>query len=129
MEFDDGWHPMLRAGEMKGAVAQEVKSEAAARGKANLEVVVRSIFQMNDPARARERLATYKNAGATYVILDLGRYEGFRAVHARGEKSWLRLRQRRRVRPFRATAVRFTPAAAVHSYILTDLHEGLARPP
>jgi probable F420-dependent oxidoreductase len=74
MEFGDGWHPMLRAGEMKDAVAQ-VKSEAAARGKTNLEIVVRSVFQMNDPARARERLATYKNNGATYVILDLGRYE------------------------------------------------------
>jgi probable F420-dependent oxidoreductase len=74
MEFGDGWHPMLRAGEMKAAIEQ-VKVEAAARGKANLEVVVRSVFQMNDPARARERLATYKNAGATYVILDLGRYE------------------------------------------------------
>jgi probable F420-dependent oxidoreductase len=73
MEFCDGWHPMLRAGDLKPAV-QRVRTEAAARGKENLEIVVRSGFPLDDAARARERLEGYKDAGATYVILDLGRY-------------------------------------------------------
>jgi probable F420-dependent oxidoreductase len=73
MEFGDGWHPMLRAADMKAEVAR-VKSEAAARGKAGLEIVARSGFSIEDPGRARERLATFKDAGVTYVILDLGRY-------------------------------------------------------
>ncbi len=73
MEFGDGWHPMLRAGDLKPAV-ERVRSEAAARGKADLEIVVRSGFPLDDPPRARERLAGYRDAGATYVILDLGRY-------------------------------------------------------
>jgi alkanesulfonate monooxygenase SsuD/methylene tetrahydromethanopterin reductase-like flavin-dependent oxidoreductase (luciferase family) len=73
MEFGDGWHPMLRAGDMAAAVAQ-VKSEAAARGKANLEIVARSGFSLDDVSRARERLAQYQQAGVTYMILDLGRY-------------------------------------------------------
>src|SRR5215469_2988632 len=73
MEFGDGWHPMLRAADMKRIIAQ-VKSDAAMRGKTNLEIVVRSGFPLDDRARARERLVGYKEAGATYVILDLGRY-------------------------------------------------------
>jgi len=73
LEFGDGWHPMLRAGDMGAAVAR-VKSEAAARGKTNLEIVARSGFPLDDPAESRERLAQYQQAGVTYVILDLGRY-------------------------------------------------------
>jgi probable F420-dependent oxidoreductase len=73
MEFGDGWHPMLRAGELKAAVA-EVKSAAAAKGKTDLEIVARSGFPIDDVAKARARLDGYKDAGVTYVILDLGRY-------------------------------------------------------
>ncbi len=73
IEFGDGWHPMLRAAEMGPAVAR-VKREAAAKGKSNLEIVARSGFPLDDPPRARDRLAQYQQAGVTYVILDLGRY-------------------------------------------------------
>ena len=72
-EFGDGWHPMLRAGELKTAAAQ-VKSAAAARGRAHFEVVARSGFPLDDPGKARQRLKEYEDAGVTYVILDLGRY-------------------------------------------------------
>ncbi|HEV3109459.1 MAG TPA: TIGR03619 family F420-dependent LLM class oxidoreductase [Candidatus Binataceae bacterium] len=73
IEFGDGWHPMLRAGELKATVA-EVKSAAATKGKPDLEIVARSGFPLDDMAKARERLDGYKDAGVTYVILDLGRY-------------------------------------------------------
>ena len=73
MEFGDGWHPMLRAGDLKAAVAN-VKSTAASRGKPDLEIVARSGFSLDDLGMARARLESYKDAGVTYVILDLGRY-------------------------------------------------------
>ena len=31
-------------------------------------------FRLDDPAAARAKLATERDAGATYFILDLGRY-------------------------------------------------------
>ena len=73
LEFGDGWHPMLRAGDLRTAVAK-VKTEAAARGKSDLEIVARSGFPLEDLAKARQRLKDYEDAGVTYVILDLGRY-------------------------------------------------------
>jgi probable F420-dependent oxidoreductase len=73
VEFGDGWHPMLRAGDLKAAVAK-VKSAAAAKGKPDLEIVARSGFPLDDAAKTRARLDSYKEAGVTYVILDLGRY-------------------------------------------------------
>src|SRR5580704_5169369 len=72
-EFGDGWHPMLRATELKTAAVQ-VKREAAARGRSNFDIVARSAFPLDDPAKARQRLKDYADAGVTYVILDLGRY-------------------------------------------------------
>jgi probable F420-dependent oxidoreductase len=74
LEFGDGWHPMLRAGDLRTAVAK-VKTEAAARGKSDLEIVARSGFPLEDIPKARQRLKDYEDAGVTYVILDLGRYE------------------------------------------------------
>ena len=74
LEFGDGWHPMMRAGaEFKTAAAQ-VKAQAAARGRTNLEIVARSGFPLDDLGKARQRLHEYDEAGVTYVILDLGRY-------------------------------------------------------
>jgi probable F420-dependent oxidoreductase len=73
LEFGDGWHPMLRAGDLKDAVAR-VKSQAAARGRSQLEIVARSGFPMDDLAKARQRLKDYEDAGVTYVIADWGRY-------------------------------------------------------
>ena len=73
LEFGDGWHPMLRAGELKTAAAK-VKADAAARGKSHLEIVARSGFPLDDIPKARQRLKDYEDAGVTYVILDLGRY-------------------------------------------------------
>ncbi len=73
MEFGDGWHPMLRAGELKTGIAK-VKAKAEARGKSDLEVVARSGFPLEDIPKARQRFKDYADAGVTYVILDLGRY-------------------------------------------------------
>src|SRR5271155_5030822 len=73
MEFGDGWHPMLRSGDLKTTVAK-VKTEAASHGKSQLEIVARSGFPLEDVAKSRRRLKDYEDAGVTYIILDLGRY-------------------------------------------------------
>lgn len=73
LEFGDGWHPMLRAGDLKTAAAK-VKADAAARGRSQLEIVARPGFPLDDLPKARQRLKDYEEAGVTYVILDLGRY-------------------------------------------------------
>jgi probable F420-dependent oxidoreductase len=73
IEFGDGWHPMLRAADLGPAVAR-LKNAAAAAGKSGLEIVARSGFPLEDPARARDRLSQYEQAGVSYMILDLGRY-------------------------------------------------------
>jgi probable F420-dependent oxidoreductase len=85
MEFGDGWHPMLRAADLKAAVAQ-VKNQAEARGKSNLEIVARSGFALDDLDKSRRRMAEYQEAGVTYVILDLGRYADATQFIAEAEK-------------------------------------------
>jgi probable F420-dependent oxidoreductase len=73
LEFGDGWHPMLPA-EKLGPAAAELREQARARGRAAPEIVVRRGLKLDDVAAARARLEAERAAGATYFILDLGRY-------------------------------------------------------
>lgn len=74
LRFGDGWHPMLRTAELKPAV-DSLKAKVAAAGKPAPEIVVRRGLKLDDASAAREKLNADRDAGATYFILDLGRYE------------------------------------------------------
>jgi probable F420-dependent oxidoreductase len=74
VRFGDGWHPMLRTAEMKPAV-EALKAKVAAAGKPAPEIIVRRGLKLDDASAAREKLNADRAAGATYFILDLGRYE------------------------------------------------------
>jgi probable F420-dependent oxidoreductase len=73
IEFGDGWHPMLPAAELKGAV-EALKVRTRAAGKPDPEIIVRRGTRFDDIAAARAKLEAERSAGATYFILDLGRY-------------------------------------------------------
>jgi probable F420-dependent oxidoreductase len=73
VEFGDGWHPMLRAAELKPMVEQ-LKVKLAAAGRPAPEIVVRRGFRLDDLDAARAGLDAERDAGATYFIFDLGRY-------------------------------------------------------
>jgi len=74
LKFGDGWHPMLRTAEMKPAV-DALKAKVTAAGKPAPEIIVRRGMRLEDSAAARAKLDADREAGATYFILDLGRYE------------------------------------------------------
>jgi probable F420-dependent oxidoreductase len=73
LEFGDGWHPMLPAEKLKPAVAT-LKQKLASVGRRNAEIVVRRVMKFDDVGAATARLHAESDAGATYFILDLGRY-------------------------------------------------------
>jgi probable F420-dependent oxidoreductase len=73
VEFGDGWHPMLRAAELKPMV-EELKAKMRAAGRPAPEIIVRRGLRLDDIGAARARLAAEREAGATYFIFDLGRY-------------------------------------------------------
>jgi probable F420-dependent oxidoreductase len=73
LKFGDGWHPMLPAAELKAKV-EELRSRASGAGHAPPEIVVRRGVRLDDLAAAKAKLAAEQKAGATYFILDLGRY-------------------------------------------------------
>jgi probable F420-dependent oxidoreductase len=73
LEFGDGWHPMLPAEKLAPAAAA-LREQTRARGRAEPEIVVRRGLKLDDIGAARARLETERMAGATYFILDLGRY-------------------------------------------------------
>jgi len=73
LKFGDGWHPMLPAAELKAKV-EELHSRARAAGRGVPEIVVRRGLRLDDTAAARAKVAAEDEAGATYFILDLGRY-------------------------------------------------------
>jgi probable F420-dependent oxidoreductase len=74
VKFGDGWHPMLRTAEMKPAV-DALTAKVLAAGKPAPEIIVRRGLKLDDASAAREKLHADREAGATYFILDLGRYE------------------------------------------------------
>ena len=76
LKYGDGWHPMLPAAELKAKV-EELQKRAHEAGKPPPEIIVRRGLRLDDAekiAAARARLAAEQEAGATYFILDLGRY-------------------------------------------------------
>jgi probable F420-dependent oxidoreductase len=73
VEFGDGWHPMQRAAELKPLV-EDLRAKMRAAGRPDPEIVVRRGLKLDDIGAARARLAAEREAGATYFILDLGRY-------------------------------------------------------
>ena len=73
LKFGDGWHPMLPASELKAKV-EELHARARATGRALPEIIVRRRLKLDDTAAARAKVAAEQEAGATYFILDLGRY-------------------------------------------------------
>jgi probable F420-dependent oxidoreductase len=84
LEFGDGWHPMLPADKLKPAVTS-LKENLKARGRGEIEIVVRRGLRFDDVGVARARLAAERDAGATYFILDLGRYPSEREFIAQAE--------------------------------------------
>jgi probable F420-dependent oxidoreductase len=73
VEFGDGWHPILSADKLKPALPT-LKQKLAAAGRSNVDIVVRRGMKFDDLPAAKARLHAESNAGATYFILDLGRY-------------------------------------------------------
>jgi len=76
---------MLPAEKLKPAV-ETLKAELAAKHRAPLEIVVRRGMRMDDADAARARLEAEREAGATYFILDLGRYPDEKDFAAKAEK-------------------------------------------
>ena len=74
LKFGDGWHPMLRSAELKPAV-DALKAKIIAGGRTAPEIIVRRGLKLEDPSAARAKMNADREAGATYFILDLGRYE------------------------------------------------------
>jgi probable F420-dependent oxidoreductase len=83
-EFGDGWHPMIPADKLKPVVAQ-LKQRLAAKGNSEVEIVVRRGMRFDDLGAAKAKLQAERDAGATYFILDLGRYPSEKEFATRAE--------------------------------------------
>ncbi len=84
LEFGDGWHPMLAADKLKPAVV-ELNRNLAANNKSAVEIVVRRVMRADDIGAAKAKLQAERDAGATYFILDLGRYPSEREFAVQAE--------------------------------------------
>jgi hypothetical protein len=51
-----------------------LKTQARGAGRELPEIIVRRGLKLEDDSAARAKVAAEKDAGATYFILDLGRY-------------------------------------------------------
>jgi probable F420-dependent oxidoreductase len=74
LEFGAGWHPMLAADKLAPAAASLKSQMRAQGGTDDLEIVVRRGMKFDDLGATKARLEAERAAGATYFILDLGRY-------------------------------------------------------
>jgi probable F420-dependent oxidoreductase len=83
VEFGDGWHPMMPAEKLKSSVA-ELKRRLGTRDK-KLEIVVRRGLRFDDLGAAKAKLQAEQDAGASYFILDLGRYPNEKGFIAQAE--------------------------------------------
>jgi probable F420-dependent oxidoreductase len=84
LEFGDGWHPMMPAEKLKPA-ADALNEKLTASGRGALEIVVRRGLRLYDTEAARARVGAEREAGATYFILDLGRYPSEREFATQAE--------------------------------------------
>jgi len=84
LEFGDGWHPMMPAEKLKPAVA-DLNQKLAATQRLSVEIVVRRGMRFDDVAGAQAKLQAERDAGATYFILDLGRYPSEQEFAAQAE--------------------------------------------
>ena len=74
VEFGDGWHPMLSADKLKPALKGLKERLREAQRSEDIEVIVRRGLRFDDLGHAKAKVNTEIEAGATYYILDLGRY-------------------------------------------------------
>jgi alkanesulfonate monooxygenase SsuD/methylene tetrahydromethanopterin reductase-like flavin-dependent oxidoreductase (luciferase family) len=85
VEFGAGWHPMLPADKLQPAVAR-LKEQLRARGHGDdPEIVVRRGMKFDDLGAVRAKVEAERAAGATYFILDLGRYPSEREFATQAE--------------------------------------------
>jgi len=84
IEFGEGWHPMMPADKLKPAVV-ELNQKLSAKGRGGVEIVVRRVVRFGDIGAARALLDAEREAGATYFILDLGRYPSAKEFTAQAE--------------------------------------------
>jgi probable F420-dependent oxidoreductase len=85
IEFGDGWHPMLPAEKLQPAL-KELKDRLRAAGRSgDIEVIVRRGLRLDDIEGAKAKVRAEIEAGATYYILDLGRYADEREFAAKAE--------------------------------------------
>ena len=84
VEFGEGWHPMLSADKLAPAVAS-LKEKVRSRRNEDIEIVVRRGLKLDDHGAARARIEAERHAGATYYILDLGRYPSARDFTSQAE--------------------------------------------
>ena len=73
LEFGDGWHPMMPADKLSSAIT-DLKPKLGEKQKSNIDVIVRRVMRFDDLGAAKAKLQAERDAGATYFILDLGRY-------------------------------------------------------
>jgi probable F420-dependent oxidoreductase len=84
VEFGDGWHPMLPADKLAPAITS-LKEKLHLHRRDDVEIVVRRGLGLDDQGAARARLDGERQAGATYFILDLGRYPSAREFATQAE--------------------------------------------
>jgi len=68
VRFGDGWMPMGSQPEQLTRPVAQLRSLAAAAGRPEPEVVVLTGLPLDDPPRAAERAAAYREAGVTRLV-------------------------------------------------------------
>ena len=68
VRFGDGWMPMGGPPEQLAGPVSELRSLARAAGRPEPEVVVLTGLSLDDPPRAAERAAAYREAGVTRLV-------------------------------------------------------------